>query len=89
MGVSSTAITLSITRVGLFVIPIASGIGAGLSKFSKLISEYLKRKEQHNLKKYTLAGGTLNNFQKLHTKCLEDNKIDLNEYNKQKQTRYV
>ena len=46
----------------------------------------MKRKEQHTLKKYTLAGGTLNNFKKLHTKLLKDNKIDLNEYNKLKQT---
>ena len=79
LGVSSTAITLSVTGVGLVVVPIASGILAGVSLFNKLIGEYLKRKEQHNLKKYTLAGGVLNNFQKLHTKCLEDNKIDLNE----------
>ena len=56
------------------------------SIFSKFFGEYLKTKEQHKNKKYTLAGGTLNNFQKLHTKCLEDNKVDLNEYNKLKQT---
>ena len=86
LGVSSTAITLSVTGVGLIVVSIGSGIGAGVSIFSKLIGEYLKRKEQHNLKKHTLAGGTLNNFQKLHKKCLEDNKIDLNEHNKLKQT---
>ena len=86
MGVPSNAITLSITGVGRIVVPIASGIGTGVSIFSKFIGVYLKRKEQHNFKKYTLAGGTLNNFQKLHTKCLEDNKIDLNEYNKLKQT---
>ena len=53
---------------------------------SKIAGEYLKRKEQHNIKKYTLAGRTLNDFCKLHSKCLEDNKIDLNEYNKLKQT---
>ena len=86
MGVSSTAITLSVTGVGLIVVPIASGQGAGASIFSELIGEYLKRKEQHNPKKYTLAGGTLNNFQKLHTKCLEGNEKDLNDYNKLKQT---
>ena len=85
LGVSSTAITLSDTAVGLIVVPIASGMGAGVSISSEFIGEYLKRKEQHNLKKYILAGGTLNNFQKLHTKSLEDNKIDLNEYNKLKQ----
>ena len=86
LGVSSTAITLSVTGVGLFVVPIASGIGAGVSIISKILNEYLKRKEQHNIKKYTLAGRTLHDFCKLHSKCLEDNKIDLNEYNKLKQT---
>ena len=86
MGVSSTAITLSVTGVGLIVVPIASGIGAGVSIISKILNEYLKRKEQHNIKKYTLAGRTLHDYQKLHSKCLEDNKIDLNEYKKLKQT---
>ena len=86
LGVSSTAITLSVTGVGLIVVPIASGIGAGVSIISKILNEYLKRKEQHNIKKYTLAGRTLHDYKKLHSKCLEDNKIDLNEYNKLKQT---
>ena len=86
LGVSSTCVTLSVTGVGLIVVPIASGIGAGLCIISKIPNEYLKRKEQHNNKKNTLAGRTLHDYQKLHSKCLEDNKIDLNEYNKLKQT---
>ena len=86
LGVSSTCVTLSVTGVGLVVVPIASGIGAGLCIFSKIAGEYLKRKEQHKIKQYTLAGRTLNDFCKLHSKCLEDKKVDLNEYNKLKQT---
>ena len=86
LGVSSTAITLSVTGVGLVVVPIASGIGVGVSIISKILNEYLKRKEQHNIKKYTVAGRTLHDYQKLHSKCLEDNKIDLSEYNKLKQS---
>ena len=86
LAVSSTCVTLSVTGVGLVVVPIASGRGAGLCKISKIAGEYLKRKEQHNIKKYTLAGRTLHDFCKLHSNCLEDNKIDLNEYNKLKQT---
>ena len=74
LGVSSTAITLSVTGVGLIVVPIASGIGAGVSITSKIPTEYLKRKEQHSIKKYTLAGRTLHDYQKLHSKCLEDKK---------------
>ena len=38
LGVSSTAITLSVTGVGLIVIPIASGIGAGVSIISKILT---------------------------------------------------
>ena len=75
-----------ITGVGLVVVAVASGIGAGLCIISKLLGEYLKRKEQHNLKEYTLAVRTLHDFCKPHSKCLEDSKIDLNEYNKLKQT---
>ena len=86
LGVSSTAITLSVTGVGLIVVPIASGLGAGVSIISKILNEYLRRKEQHNIKKYTLACRILHDYQKLHSNCLEDNKIDLNEYNKLKQT---
>ena len=85
-GVSPTAITLSVSVVGHIVETIAKGIGAGVSIFSTFIGEYLKRKKQHNLRKHTLAGVTLNNLQKLDTKCLEDNKIDLKEYNKLNQT---
>ena len=86
LAVSSTCVTRSITGVGLVVVPVASGIGAGLCIISELLGEYLKRKEQHNLKKYTLAGRTLHDFCKLHSKWLEDTKIDLNEYNKLKQS---
>ena len=59
LAVSSTCVTLSVTGVGLVVVPIASGIGAGLCIISKIAGEYLKRKEQDNIKKYTLAGRTL------------------------------
>ena len=75
-----------ITGVGLVVVAVASGFGAGLCIISKLLGEYLERKEQHNLKEYTLALRTLHDSCKPHSKCLEDNKVDLNEYNKLKQS---
>ena len=50
LAISSTCITLSVTGIGLVIVPIASGIGAGVCIFSKFIGEYLKRKEQHNMK---------------------------------------
>ena len=51
LAVSSTCVTLSVTGVGLVVVPIASRIGAGLCIISKIAGEYLKRKEQHIIKK--------------------------------------
>ena len=51
LAVSSTCVTLSVTGVGLVVVPIASGIGAGLCIISKIAGEYLKRKEQYKIKK--------------------------------------
>ena len=54
LGVFSTAITLSVTGVGLIVIPIASGIGAGVSIISKILNEYLKRKNKTILKNILL-----------------------------------
>ena len=66
LAVSSTGVALSITGVGLVVVPVASGIGAGLCIISKLLGEYLKRKVQHNLTKYTLVDRTLHDFCKLH-----------------------
>ena len=54
LAVSSTCVTLSVTEVGLVVVPIASGIGAGLCIFSKIAGEYLKRKEQLIIKNILL-----------------------------------
>ena len=66
LGVSSTSITLSVTGVGLVVVPIVRGLGAGVCIFSELTGEYQKTKEQHIIKKLTIAGKTLHDFCKLH-----------------------
>ena len=50
LGVSSICITLCVTGVGLVVVAIASGKSAGVSIFSKLTSEYLKKKNNTILK---------------------------------------
>ena len=74
-----------VTAVGFVVVPMTTSICVGECIFSKIAGEYLQRKEQHNLMKYTLAGGTLNDFHKLQSKCLEDDKTGLMGYNKLKQ----
>jgi len=86
LGVTSTSVTLSVTGVGIIIVPISAGVGGFLGISSKLISEYLKRREKYHLKKYTLSLKTLEDFQKLHSKCLEDSKIDQNEYKKLTET---
>ena len=68
LAVSLTSVTLSITGVALAIVRVASGISACLCIFRKTEDEYLERKEQHNLKKYTLACGTLYDFHKLESK---------------------
>ena len=84
MGVSSACNTLSVTGIELVVVHITGGTGAGVCIFGRLIGEYLK-KNNTIFQKNTPAGGSLNNFQELQTKFLEDNKIDLNDYNNLKQ----
>ena len=54
LAVSSTCVTLSVTGVGLVVVPIASGIGAGLCIISKVAGEYLKKKNNTILKNILL-----------------------------------
>ena len=79
LAVSANCTKFTISGVGLGVVPVASVIGADLFIFSKSVSEYLKRKEQHNLKKKTQAGTNSNDFWKQLSNCLEDNTIDHNE----------
>ena len=54
LAVSSTCVSLSITGVGLVVVPVASGIGAGLCIISKIAGEYLKKKNNIILEKILL-----------------------------------
>ena len=53
LAVSSTCVTLSVTGVGLVVVPIASGIGTGLCIISKIAGEYLKKRTTQYLKIYS------------------------------------
>ena len=49
LGISASCVTLSVTWLERVLVPIATGIGAGLCTVSKIACEYLKRKEQHFL----------------------------------------
>ena len=82
ISTTSTSITLSLTGYGLIIVPITAGCGCLMTIASKIISEFLKKKEKSYLEKYTLSHNTLNDFRKLYQKSLEDNTIDQNEYKK-------
>ena len=79
IGATSTSITLSITGVGLIILPISAGIACGLSlgnkKLHKLvINKYIKYK-----KHYERDQQTIKSFDKLYRKSLQDNVIDKTE----------
>ena len=59
LSVSSTCVMLSVTAAGLVVVPVTTGLCAVPFIMSKLVEEYLPE---------VLAGETLNNFCKLHSK---------------------
>ena len=42
-GVPSPCLHLSVTGVGLVVVPITRGLGGGLGMFSRIVEGYMKR----------------------------------------------
>ena len=54
IGTTSASISLSITGVGIIVVPIAAGVGCTTGILVKICSSYLKKKEQNYKLKYTI-----------------------------------
>ena len=80
IGATSTSITLSVTGVGLIILPISAGIACGLSLGNKVlhklfISRYNKYKKQYERDQHTIKP-----FDKLYRKSLQDSIIDKTEY---------
>ena len=80
IGSTSTSVTLSITGVGLIVVPISAGIACGLSLCNKLLYELVMKKYNKYKKQYQKDELTIKSFDKLYRKCLQDNIIDKVEY---------
>ena len=80
IGTTSASISLSITGVGIIVVPIAAGVGCTTGIFVKICSSYLKKKEQNYKLKYTIIQKTLDDFRQLYVTSLKDNHIDEKEY---------
>ena len=82
IGTTSASISLSITGVGIIVVPIAAGVGCTTGILVKICSSYLKKKEQNYKLKYTIIQKTLDDFRQLYVTSLKDNHIDEKVYHR-------
>ena len=79
-GATSTSITLSVTGVGLIILPISAGISCALSLGNKVLHKLIINKYNKYEKLYERDQQTIKSFDKLYRKSLQDNVIDKNEY---------
>ena len=80
IGATSTSITLSITGIGLTVLPVSAGIACTLSLGNKVLHKININKYNKYKKQYERDQQTIKFFDKLYRKSLEDNVIGKTEY---------
>ena len=80
IGATSTSITLSITGIGLIILPISAGIACTLSLSNKVLHKLIINKYNKYKKQYERDQQTIKSFDKLYRKSLQDNVIDKTEY---------
>ena len=80
IAATSTSITLSITGIGLIILPISTGIACTLSLGNKVLHKLIINKYDKYKRLYERDLQTINSFDKLYRKSLEDNVIDKTEY---------
>ena len=80
IGASSTSITLSVTSIGLIILPISAGIACTLSLGNKVLHKFIINKYNKYKKQYERDQQTIKSFEKLYRKSLQDNVIDNTEY---------
>ena len=79
IGAASTSITLSITGVGLIVLPISAGIACTLSLGNKVLPKIIINKYNKYKKQYERDQLTIKSFDKLYRRSSQDNVINKNE----------
>ena len=91
IAATSTSITLSLTGVGLIVLPISAGIACGISLGNKILHKLIMNKYNKYKKQYEKDQQTIKSFDKLYRKSLQDNIINKTEYDSSCNifTRYV
>ena len=77
---TSTSITLSITGIGLIVLPISAGIACGISLGNKILHKLIINKYNKYKKQYERDQNTIKSFDNLYRKSLQYNVIDKTEY---------
>ena len=77
---TSSSITLSLTGVGLIVIPISTASACLLSIVNKVMYEVIINKYNKHKKQYEKDQQTIKSFDKLYRKSLQVKIIDKNEY---------
>ena len=80
IAATSTSITLSITGIGLIVLTISAGIACTLSLGNKILHKLIINKYNKYKKQYERDQNTIESFDKLYRKSLQDNIIDKSEY---------
>ena len=80
IAATSTSITLSVTGVGLIILPISAGIVCALPLGNKILHKLIISKYNKYKKQYERDQQTIKYFDKLYRKSLQDNVIDKNEY---------
>ena len=80
IGATSTSITLSITGVGLIILPISAGIACTLSLGNKVLHKLIINKHNKYKNQYERDQIVIKSFDKLYRKSLQDNVIDKTEY---------
>ena len=80
IGITSTSITLSVTGIGLIILPISAGIACALSLGNKILHKIIINKYNKYKKLYERDQQTIKSFDKLYRKSLQDNVIDKAEY---------
>ena len=76
IGGTSNFLTLSITGIGLIIIPISAGIACTLSLGNKVFHKLIISKYNKYKKQYEKDQQTVKSFDKLYRKSLQDNVID-------------
>ena len=80
IAATSTSITLSITGIGLIILPISAGVACALSLGNKILHKLIINKYNKYKKQYERDQNTIKSFDKLYRKSLQDNIIDKTEY---------